>query len=94
MVRWGAFAILTDVPWTYIALRRKLEGQSFGEKLMPGLTNITTANFEEASRISRLFLWTTLRYYTARQILYWRLERWYLESIRGPFQKVPVVTTA
>jgi len=58
------------------------------------LRNKLHTNYEQASRLSRSFLWTSLRYYSAVQFWHWRQERLKLESLRGPFARVPPLVTA
>ncbi|KAF8592590.1 PLC-like phosphodiesterase [Ramaria rubella] len=77
-VRWNVHAILTDVTWVWLELRTKLK-----------------VDYEKASQqLPRSFLWTTLRFYTAMQMWYWRKERLRLESLRGPFARVPPLIVA
>jgi len=77
-VRWNVHAILTDVTWVWLELRSKLN-----------------ADYEQASQqLPRSFLWTSFRYYTAMQLWYWRQERLKLESLRGPFSRVPPLVVA
>ncbi|KAF8489103.1 PLC-like phosphodiesterase [Gautieria morchelliformis] len=52
------------------------------------------ADYEQASRLPRSFLWTTFRFYTVMQLWYWRQQRIKLESLRGPFARVPPLITA
>jgi len=78
-VRWGVNAIITDVTKTWLDLRSAL--QMDYDKIV--------------SQHGRIFLWTTLTYYTPVQALFVRLAQTYLEHIAGPFDEpaVPVVET-
>jgi len=77
-VRWGVDAIITDVTNTWLDLRSGLQRDY--EKIV--------------SQYGRIFLWTTLRYYTPMIYIAWRYSQNYLESVAGPFDEqvsVPVV---
>jgi len=51
-------------------------------------------DYNQASQLSRSFLWTTWRYYTAVQIPLWRYQRASLEALRGPFMRIPPLPLA
>ncbi|ESK89741.1 glycerophosphodiester phosphodiesterase [Moniliophthora roreri MCA 2997] len=67
--RWGVDVIITDVTQTWLEMRR----------------NLSTDYEKIGGRYGRVFLWTTLRYYTPYQQGMEFLARRYLESIAGPF---------
>jgi len=70
-VRWGVSAIITDVTKTWLDLRSGL--QMDYEKIV--------------SQHGRIFLWTTLRFYTPIQAMNVRFSQDYLERIAGPFDE-------
>ncbi|KIP10348.1 hypothetical protein PHLGIDRAFT_33894 [Phlebiopsis gigantea 11061_1 CR5-6] len=73
-VRWGVDAILTDVTKTWLDLRAALQ-----------------VDYDKIARQhGRLFLWTSMRYYTPVQVLLRMKAKAWLESAAGPF-KVEVV---
>ncbi|THH27820.1 hypothetical protein EUX98_g6356 [Antrodiella citrinella] len=75
-VRWGVDVILTDVTQTWLDLRQAL-----------------SVDYEKiTAQHSRIFLWTTWKYYPPWQIFNRLHESSYLESVKGPF--VAVATTA
>jgi len=71
-VRWGVDAILTDVTKTWIDLRAALR------------VDYDTIG----AKYSRLFLWTTFRFYTPVVVASGHMYRLALESIAGPFDAV------
>lgn len=69
-VRWNVDAILTDVTKTWLDLRSALQ-----------------VDYDKIARQhGRLFLWTTMHYYTPVQILARRASKAKLETIVGPFK--------
>ncbi|EEB92796.1 hypothetical protein MPER_08644, partial [Moniliophthora perniciosa FA553] len=67
--RWGVDVIITDVTQTWLEMRR----------------NLSTDYEKIGGQYGRVFLWTTLRYYTPYQQGKEFLDKRYLESIAGPF---------
>jgi glycerophosphoryl diester phosphodiesterase len=69
-VRWGVDAILTDVTKTWLDLRSALHSDY--DKI--------------GSKYGRIFLWTTLKFYTPFVLARGRASKSYLESVGGPFE--------
>ncbi|KAF8638606.1 hypothetical protein AX17_002147 [Amanita inopinata Kibby_2008] len=68
-VRWEVNAIITDVTKTWLELRLAL--QTDYDKIV--------------SRYGRVFLWTTLKFYTPVLLATSRVVRYHLEQVAGPF---------
>lgn len=72
-VRWGVDVILTDVPLTYLELRETLKKDY----------DRTVAQH------SRMFLWTTLRFFYPFVLMRSLLTRFFMARIAGPMQRLP-----
>jgi hypothetical protein len=82
-------AIITDVTKTWLELRSALQGalKIVGVCLDIGLLmHRPTGDYEKVgSQYGRIFLWTTLRFYTPFLFASSRRAQTYLENIAGPF---------
>jgi glycerophosphoryl diester phosphodiesterase len=77
-VSWGVDAILTDVTKVWLDLRAAL-----------------AADFENVSKAtrSRLFLWTSLNYYSPVQRVKWSAVHYTLQREAGPFPPRPITVS-
>lgn len=94
-VRWGVDCILTDVTRTWLDMRSALYGTC---RIFSPFSFLppSAADYEKTGlQYSRIFLWTTLDYWTPIQMLRQTAEVKRLQSIAGPFRiEAPVTISA
>lgn len=91
-VRWNVDAILTDVTKTWLELRSALQGEP--SLPLARSTSLTThaVDYDKIARQhSRLFLWTTMHYYTPVQAFTRIAKKAALENVAGPFKPTGAV---
>ena len=97
-IRWNVDAVITDVPLAYLQLRSSVDCECiFLHFFCIELSALHTADYAKAdSEMSRLFLWTSARYWSPVQFYFWRWQRSFLEKLGGPFEEITEVpqTTA
>ncbi|KAJ3514044.1 hypothetical protein NMY22_g14867 [Coprinellus aureogranulatus] len=78
-VRWNVDVIITDTTQVWLDLRRSLE-----------------SDYDKSiSQYSRLFLWTSPKYYTPFLSAYSLAAKKYLENVAGPFDNaLPTIRAA
>ena len=89
-MRWGVDVIITDTTLVWLDLRRALQGKlsdrlhlDVNDELM---SVFVAADYDKIiSKHSRVFLWTTISYYSPILFAYSVLAKKYLEKYAGPF---------
>jgi hypothetical protein len=91
-VRWGVNVILTDVTRTWLDLRTALHCKFVSlDAVATRASPDSTADYDKiGSKYGRIFLWTTLQFYTPFVLAHGRASKSYLESIGGPFDGLPI----
>ena len=88
-VRWGIDVIITDVTKTWLDLRGALQGSvhPLGSVFPHAADELHVVDYDKIARQhSRMFLWTTMHYYSPVQAFTRIAKKAALENVAGPFK--------